>query len=71
MEIYKNDLNKHRIESIGFIRPTSPVIPHIRSKANPSIAFGAEEWKKLFGDVGVESPLPEDIEEVNKLFNTG
>ncbi len=30
----------------------------------PSIAFGAAEWKKYFGDVGVEPPLPSNIDQI-------
>ncbi len=30
----------------------------------PSIAFGAAEWKKYFGDVGIEPPLPPNIEQI-------
>jgi hypothetical protein len=30
----------------------------------PSIAFGAADWRKHFGDVGVEPPLPPDIEQI-------
>ncbi len=44
--------------------PPLPVIatPEIRKKAPfPAIAFGKAEWAKYFGDVGVEPPLPADI----------
>ena len=30
----------------------------------PDIAFGKAEWEKYFGDIGVEPPLPKNIEEI-------
>ena len=41
------------------IQPQKSVLPTI-----PSIAFGAAAWKKHFGDVGVEPPLPQDIHQI-------
>ena len=32
----------------------------------PAIAFGKEKWAKYFGDVGLEPPLPADIDEILK-----
>lgn len=36
--------------------PVTPVVP--------SMAFGAAEWRKYFGDVGAEPPLPPNIEQI-------
>ena len=39
----------------------------IQSKVSPpvpSIAFGKADWEKYFGDIGIEPPLPENIEEL-------
>ncbi len=43
---------------------TGPIILSSLAKAVaiPSIAFGAEKWAEYFGDVGVEPPLPKDID---------
>jgi hypothetical protein len=30
----------------------------------PDMAFGKAQWKKYFGDIGVEPPLPPDIEQI-------
>jgi len=32
----------------------------------PAIAFGKEKWARYFGDVGVEPPLPADIDKILK-----
>ena len=34
--------------------------------ALPAIAFGAKQWRQFFGDVGVEPPLPPDIDKILK-----
>ena len=34
--------------------------------ALPAIAFGAKQWRQFFGDVGVEPPLPSDIDKILK-----
>ena len=36
----------------------------------PSIAFGKDSWEKYFGDIGVEPPLPANIEEILNNFCT-
>ena len=36
------------------------------SRSVPSIAFGKAEWRKYFGDVGVEPQLPADIKKILK-----
>jgi hypothetical protein len=41
---------------------SSPMIARVPAK--PTIAFGAAEWSRYFGDVGVEPPLPANIEEI-------
>lgn len=46
-----------------------PPLPAVFSSASaksalPAIAFGAAEWTKYFGDVGVEPPLPPDIDKI-------
>jgi hypothetical protein len=42
---------------------TTEVIPEIGFGAK-EIAFGANEWKKYYGDVGIEPPLPSNIQEI-------
>jgi hypothetical protein len=50
------------------IRLTKPKVEAIARKIAenfyPSIKFGKEEWEKYFGDVGVEPPLPPNINEI-------
>jgi serine/threonine protein kinase len=36
-----------------------PSVPNI-----PVMAFGKAQWEKYFGDIGVEPPLPSDIEQI-------
>jgi hypothetical protein len=44
---------------------TSPAVePQRLATPVPSIAFGAAEWRKYFGDVGIEPPLPPNIEQI-------
>ncbi len=40
---------------------SAPVVQPLSKTVLPSIAFGKAEWAKYFGDVGVEPPLPADI----------
>ena len=48
----------------GAIQAVSkPPIPP-KPVQKPTIAFGAEQWKKYFGDVGQEPPLPANIHEI-------
>ena len=37
-----------------------------KEESFPKTAFGKAKWKKYFGDIGVEPPLPKDIVEVLK-----
>lgn len=48
-----------RLERLEAARPGPSVPDHL-----PVAAFGAAEWGRYFGDVGVEPPLPPDIEEI-------
>ena len=56
----KNGDSAHKLDSMSF-KPT--VISNIKDSYS-SIAFGKAEWEKYFGDVGIEPPLPENIEEM-------
>ena len=40
------------------------VTPQPQAVSKPTIAFGAAEWATYFGDVGVEPPLPTNIEQI-------
>jgi len=40
------------------------VIPQPQALTKPAIAYGAAEWATYFGDVGVEPPLPANIEQI-------
>ena len=53
----------HKLDSI-FSKPT--VISNTKDSYSsiPSIAFGKADWEKYFGDIGVEPPLPADIENI-------
>jgi hypothetical protein len=42
------------------VQPVGPV-QSIKAPVLPAWVFGASEWNKYFGDVGVEPPLPPDI----------
>ena len=42
------------------IEPLKPMAP----KSVSTIAFGKTQWERFFGDVGVEPPLPIDIDEI-------
>ena len=45
--------------------PTAISYTHVNvSHSIPSIAFGKADWEKYFGDIGLESPLPANIEEI-------
>ena len=56
------------LPSVPVLAPPQPIAttpPSSKvSAALPSIAFGAAEWKKYFGDVGVVPPLPSNIEAI-------
>ena len=39
-------------------------IAELRAPTLPKSAFGAADWKKYFGDIGEEPPLPKDIQEI-------
>jgi tetratricopeptide (TPR) repeat protein len=41
-----------------------PVKPISKEVPLPSMAFGKAKWEKYFGDIGVEPPLPPNIEEI-------
>ena len=41
-----------------------PIVQDEVSASIPYIAFGKADWEKYFGDVGLEPPLPENIEEI-------
>jgi len=43
---------------------TNPGAQAARAGALPPMAFGAADWKKYFGDVGVEPPLPANIDAI-------
>ena len=50
-------------------KPTTSISPKptVQAKISnfiPSIAFGKAEWGKYFGDVGIEPPLPANIENI-------
>ncbi len=45
---------------VAVMIPQSPIIPR------PAIAFGAAEWTKYFGDVGIEPPITQEIVETLK-----
>ena len=50
----------HQITRYADYRSVQPVqVPTL-----PPTAFGADAWKKYFGDVGVEPPLPPDIDQI-------
>jgi hypothetical protein len=49
------------------LKPKSDPIAVVQPAITPAVLptpFGAAEWKKYIGDVGVEPPLPSDIEEI-------
>ena len=47
------------------LAPSSPsIIPQSIALKKPAIAFGAEKWNKYFGNVGIEPPLPPNIENI-------
>jgi hypothetical protein len=41
-----------------------PLVASSPTVSVPKMAFGAEKWRKYFGDVGEEPPLPANIDEV-------
>ena len=43
--------------------PPEPIQPQVSPSIHP-IAFGKDEWIKYFGDIGVEPPLPANIENI-------
>lgn len=45
---------------------TTAQVSELKYMEFPRIAFGKVEWEKYFGDVGVEPPLPENINEILK-----
>ena len=50
-------------------KPAPSLPPRLTVKAKvsnfiPSIAFGKAEWGKYFGDIGIEPPLPANIENI-------
>jgi serine/threonine protein kinase len=62
---YPTNSNPFPINNSPVIQPPQPkpILP-LRSPLLPSCAFGAAEWKKYFGDVGIEPPLPKDIDQI-------
>lgn len=51
--------------SLSLEKPVAPPsFMGVQKAAKPPGAFGAAEWKRYFGDVGVEPPLPSNIEEI-------
>ena len=45
--------------STSQVSASSTIIPNLQG-----VAFGASQWNKYFGDVGVEPPLPANIKEI-------
>ena len=58
----EKDDSSHKLDSL----PSKPkVISNVKvSYSIPSIAFGQADWEKYFGDIGLEPPLPPNIEEI-------
>ena len=56
------ELNIDNCPLLGNI-PFSPK-PMVQDEASTSIAFGKAEWGKYFGDIGIEPPLPLNIEKI-------
>jgi hypothetical protein len=55
--------NLHKLHALE--EKTSPAVePQRLATPVPAMAFGAAEWRKYFGDVGVEPPLPPNIEQI-------
>jgi serine/threonine protein kinase len=44
--------------------PKPSAKPISKESTLPSMAFGKAKWEKYFGDIGVEPPLPPNIEEI-------
>jgi hypothetical protein len=44
--------------------PKPSAKPISKESTLPSMAFGKAKWEKYFGDIGVEPPLPSNIEEI-------
>ncbi len=65
---YPINLNPFTINNSPIHQTPQPQKPQLisppKSPQLPSCAFGATEWKKYFGDVGVEPPLPKDIDRI-------
>ena len=59
----EKDYGSHKLDSL----PSKPkVIANAKDSDSsiPAIAFGKAEWKKYFGYIGAEPPLPSNIEEI-------
>lgn len=55
-QVPKENANKtHTIATIGLGTETQKI---------PDIAFGKAKWEEYYGDIGVEPPLPENIDEI-------
>lgn len=59
-------INAYTLEKLQQMRTSStssikPPLSIASASTVPDIAFGATEWRYYFGDVGVEPPLPRDI----------
>ena len=53
---------RETLEVPVYLRPSD--IEARKTLEVPAIAFGARDWKTFYGDVGVEPPLPSDINEI-------
>lgn len=56
-------LLEEKMQSIGIL----PQVPQASTSSQPSlpkVAFGAVEWSKYFGDIGVEPALPANIDDI-------
>ena len=58
----ENGDSSHKLDSIS--SKLTSVSNAKDSYSVPSIAFGKADWEKYFGDIGVEPPLPANIEEI-------
>ena len=48
-------------------KPEKPLVAKLSAPAVPAMAFGKAKWAKHFGDIGVEPPLPNNI---NQILNS-
>ena len=55
----END-SSHKLDFIT----SKPIIISNTQDSYPSIAFGKADWGKYFGDIGLEPPLPKNIEKI-------